>query len=261
MTKLPSTLRALAAMARDAGAEILRIRERGYDVRGKADASPVTEADEAAEAIILHGLEELFPGIPVIAEEEAAAGRLPAIERRFLLVDPLDGTKSFIAGREDFTVNIALIEDGAPVIGVVFAPARRWLLAASRDDGAWQASGEAPPTPISPAPPGGRMRAVASLNHRDEKTDAWLAEHGITDILAAGSSLKLCLLATGEADVYPRFGPTMEWDIAAGHAVLAAAGGQVLEAGSTRPLRYGKAEEGFLNPPFIAWAPGREPFA
>ncbi len=261
MTKPPSILLSLAALARAAGAEIMRIRARGYDVRGKADSSPVTEADEAAEAIILRGLAGLFPGIPVIAEEEAAAGRMPAIGERFLLVDPLDGTKSFIAGREDFTVNIALVEKGEPVTGIVFAPARRWLLAGSHEAGAWQAKDDAPLTLINPAPPHEALRAVASLNHRHARTDAWLAEHGITDIIAAGSSLKLCLLATGEADVYPRFGPTMEWDIAAGHAVLAAAGGRVLKVSDGRPLTYGKAEEGFLNPPFIAWAPGREPFA
>ncbi len=261
MEKVPQRLRDLAALARRAGAEILRIRERGAKVREKADSSPVTEADEAAEAVILAGLKELWLDIPVIAEEEAAAGRLPDTGRRFFLVDPLDGTKSFIAGREDFTVNIALIEDGAPVAGVVHVPAKGELYAGDKQAGAFFARGDAPLAPMQhkPRDAGKGLRAVASLNHRDAQTDAWLAAHGVKDVVAAGSSIKLCLLARGEADVYPRFGRTMEWDIAAGQAVLEAAGGRVLEAESGAPLRYGKAVRGFDNPPFIAWAAGVRP--
>ena len=254
---MPPILRKLADLAVKAGRETLRVRESGMNLRHKADSSPVTAADEAAEEIILAGLSELMPGVPVVAEEEAAAGRIPDIADTFLLVDPLDGTKSFIAGRDDFTVNIARIENGEPVVGVVFAPARGWLLAGARGAGAFQSRDGGPPEPVKPPSEAReRLRAVASLNHRDAETDAWLAAHGITDVVAAGSSLKLCLLATGEADVYPRFGPTMEWDIAAGHAVLAASGGRVLVAETGEPLRYGKVETGFRNPAFIAWAAG-----
>ncbi len=257
---VPPMLRKLADLAVKAGEETLRIRDGDMDLRHKADESPVTAADEAAEKVILAGLAELMPGIPVLAEEEAAAGRIPDISGTFLLVDPLDGTKSYIAGRDDFTVNIARIENGEPVIGIVFAPAKGWLLAGDREAGAFQSSDGGPLKPIdSRTADREQLRAVASLNHRDEETDAWLAEHGITDVVAAGSSLKLCLLATGEADVYPRFGPTMEWDIAAGHAVLAATGGRVLVAETGEPLRYGKVDTGFLNPAFIAWAAGISP--
>ncbi len=258
---VPPMLQKLADLAVEAGEETLRIREGDMDLRHKADESPVTAADEAAEKVILAGLAELMPGVPIIAEEEAAAGRIPDISGTFLLVDPLDGTKSYIAGRDDFTVNIARIENGEPVTGVVFAPAKRWLLAGDREAGAYQSHDGGPLEPIidNPAQNRAKLRAVASLNHRDAETDAWLAAHGITDVVAAGSSLKLCLLATGEADVYPRFGPTMEWDIAAGHAVLAATGGRVLVAETGEPLRYGKVDAGFLNPAFIAWATGISP--
>ncbi len=257
---VPPMLRKLADLAVKAGEETLRIRDGDMDLRHKADESPVTAADEAAEKVILAGLAELMPGIPVLAEEEAAAGRIPDISGTFLLVDPLDGTKSYIAGRDDFTVNIARIENGEPVIGVVFAPAKGWLLAGDREAGAFQSCDGGLLKPIdSRTADREQLRAVASLNHRDAETDAWLAEHGITDVVAAGSSLKLCLLATGEADVYPRFGPTMEWDIAAGHAVLAATGGRVLVAETGEPLRYGKVDTGFLNPAFIAWAAGISP--
>ncbi len=257
---VPPILQKLADLAVKAGEETLRVREGDMDLRHKADETPVTAADEAAEAVILTGLAELMPGVPIIAEEEAAAGRIPEVSDTFLLVDPLDGTKSYIAGRDDFTVNIARIENGEPVAGVVLAPAKGWLLAGDRKAGAFQSRNGAALAPIHAGTEDReRLRAVASLNHRDAETDAWLAAHGITDVVAAGSSLKLCLLATGEADVYPRFGPTMEWDIAAGHAVLAAAGGQVLVAETGAPLRYGKVESGFRNPAFIAWAPGITP--
>ncbi len=257
---VPPMLRKLADLAVKAGEETLRIRDGDMDLRHKADESPVTAADEAAEKVILAGLADLMPGVPVLAEEEAAAGRIPDISGTFLLVDPLDGTKSYIAGRDDFTVNIARIENGEPVTGVVLAPAKGWLLVGDRKAGAFQSRDGAPLEPIrNRVEDREKLRAVASLNHRDAETDAWLAAHGITDVVAAGSSLKLCLLATGEADVYPRFGPTMEWDIAAGHAVLAATGGRVLVAETGEPLRYGKVETGFLNPAFIAWAAGISP--
>ncbi len=257
---LPGRLRRLAALAREAGAEILRVRAGGVRVRTKADASPVTQADEAAEAIILKGLAAGWPDIPVIAEEAAAAGVLPDVAERFFLVDPLDGTKSFISGREDFTVNIALIEDGAPVSGVVLAPATGRLYAGERGAGAFFAEGEGAPAPLRPAGPArAGLRAVISADHHDAETQAWLEAHGVSDVISAGSSLKLCVLAEGRADVYPRFGRTMAWDIAAGQAVLEAAGGRVLEAATGRPLRYRGAADGFANPPFVAWAPGVRP--
>ena len=257
---VPGRLEKLARLTRKAGGEILRIRALGVKAREKADKSPVTAADEAAEAIILEGLGRMWPDIPVIAEESVAAGILPDVGKRFFLVDPLDGTKSFIAGREDFTVNIALIEDGAPVSGVVFVPATGALFAGEQGAGAFFARGEGALAPLKSAGERrGGLRAVASLHHRDTKTDAWLKARGITDVLAVGSSLKLCALAEKKADVYPRFGRTMEWDIAAGQAVLEAAGGRVLEMESGRPLRYGKKARGYDNPPFVAWAPGAGP--
>ncbi|MGE0847859.1 MAG: 3'(2'),5'-bisphosphate nucleotidase CysQ [Flavobacteriaceae bacterium] len=237
-----------------AGETILQIRERGAAAMLKEDRSPVTEADTAAEAIILDGLHRAWPDIPVIAEEAATAGALPEVGRRFFLVDPLDGTKEFIRGDDSFTVNIALVEDRMPSAGVVLAPARAqaWsgrgnAAALYRLGGGKVAASQAigvRPCPASPV-------AVASRSHRDPQTDAFLAERGVTEVTSIGSSLKFCLLAEGTADLYPRFGPTMEWDTAAGHAVLNAAGGRVtgLDGG---PFLYGKKEAGFRNPGFIA---------
>jgi 3'(2'), 5'-bisphosphate nucleotidase len=267
----------LARIAHEAGAVIMPFFGRA-SARSKADNSPVTEADEAAEAHILKALAKEWPELPVVAEELAAAGRLPVIGRRFFLVDPLDGTREFISGRGEFTVNIALVEDGVPACGAVYAPAAGRMFIGRRGHGAWHARIASDETlhsaafrPVTDLAATARkdtssrsgtagLRAVASRSHRSPETDAWLAARGISEVVPAGSSLKLCVLATGEADVYPRLGSTMEWDIAAGQAVLEAAGGQVLEAETGRPLRYGKAEAGFANPPFIAWAPGVNPF-
>ena len=220
-------------------------------VRAKADASPVTAADEAAEAVILARLAELTPEIPVVAEETVAAGRVPEIDDGpFWLVDPLDGTKEFLSQNGEFTVNVALIEGREPILGVVLAPAREraWWGARSRGAVARDADGRARAISVRKAPTGGLV-AIASRSHRDAETQAFLDQAGVAECISAGSSLKFCLVAEGKADLYPRFGRTMEWDVAAGHAVLAAAGGRVTTRDGA-PFLYRKP--GFENPPFIA---------
>jgi 3'(2'), 5'-bisphosphate nucleotidase len=224
-------------------------------VERKADESPVTAADRASEAEILAGLSAAAPGIPVVAEEETAAGRIPEITTRFFLVDPLDGTKEFIQRTTDFTVNIGLIENGAPTLGVVYAPARAeiyWGDVASRQaSGAdWPPHGSLSATrSIGVRQPATPLRAVASKSHCTPETEAWLVAAGVGSRVSIGSSLKFALVASGEADVYPRPAPTMEWDTAAGDAVLRAAGGRVFDIDG-RPLQYGKTR--FFNPGFIA---------
>lgn len=222
--------------------------ERGTTAAAKADSSPVTEADKAGEAVILDDLRALTPTIPIVAEEEVSAGRVPEVGELFWLVDPLDGTREFISRNGEFTVNIGLIENGLPLLGVVAAPAIGVLWTGALGHGATRREGGVVAT-IKVRPRPEKLVAVASRSHRDAATDAWLAERGITDTVAAGSSLKFCLVAEGKADVYPRFGRTMEWDTAAGHGVLRAAGGRVVSA-QGEPLRYGKP--GFENPSFIA---------
>jgi len=251
-------LESLIYTAQRAGGAIMAIHAKGFAVRDKADASPVTAADEAAEKIILADLAELAPDIPVVAEESVAGGRIPAVADRFFLVDPLDGTKEFIGQRDEFTVNIALIENGEPVLGVVLAPARRELfwgdVRAARaghidaePDGTMPLLG----TPLRARPvPRDGLIAVASRSHRSPETDAFLANYPVGEFRSIGSSLKFCLLAAGQADLYPRLGPTMEWDTAAGHAVLAAAGGSVTTLEGA-PFRYGKPH--FRNGNFVAW--------
>ena len=234
-----------------AGAAILEIYGSEFEVRRKEDASPVSEADERAEALILEELARLAPEIPVVAEEQVAAGKIPVVgSGPFFLVDPLDGTREFISRRGEFTVNIALIEDEMPRLGVVLAPALDVVYWTGANGGAWRQMGSASPTAIAcRLRPEDGIVAIASRSHRDERTDAYLAELPVGELVSAGSSLKFCRVAEGAADVYPRFGRTMEWDTAAGQAVLEAAGGRVVtETGE--PLRYGKA--GFENPYFIA---------
>ncbi len=234
-------------------------------VDAKADASPVTAADKASEAIILRDLERLAPQIPVISEEAASEGHIPAIETRFFLVDPLDGTKEFITRNGEFTLNIGLIEKGEPVLGIVYAPAISQLFVTRGEgdaaEGVLDASQEAFPDlslkPIrvrQPDPKG--LIAVTSRSHMNDKTRAYLSAYKIAKTVASGSSLKFCQVARGRADVYPRLARTMEWDTAAGHAVLRAAGGEVITEDGA-PLRYGKVQRGFDNPGFIAW--GRRP--
>jgi len=245
--------------ALEAGAAIEQIYEVGCSTEIKLDGSPVTEADQKAEEIILDRLSTAFPDIPILAEEEAAAGRIPVLGARFFLVDPLDGTKSFVQRDGEFTVNIALIEDGVPVAGVVYLPAKSALYYGSRGNGAFRRIGPAGSTvePIAPRPrPTAGLRGIGSRNHAAPGTAERMEALGVIDFVPAGSSLKFCRVAEGVADVYPRWGRTMEWDTGAGQAVLEAAGGRVLALDGDRevgPLRYGKSAGGFANPHFIAW--------
>jgi 3'(2'), 5'-bisphosphate nucleotidase len=252
--------RTLRALALEAGAAIMAVYDSGdLAARAKADDSPVTAADLAADAVIVAGLQSAYPDIPVVTEERAES-HLGAAARLHFLVDPLDGTKEFIQRRGDFTVNIALIKDGAPVAGVVYAPARGRLFRTAAGGGAAEetalpgaAAGPARAIAAVPAD-NAALRVVASASHRDAATDDWIARYAVAGFRAAGSSLKFCLVAAGEADLYPRLGRTMEWDTAAGHAVLAAAGGAVLRIDDRMPLTYGKP--GRDNPHFVAHGPG-----
>jgi 3'(2'), 5'-bisphosphate nucleotidase len=245
----------LAEAAREAGEAILQVVRRGFEVETKRDSSPVTEADRAAELVILAALARAAPGVPVIAEEEVAAGRIPAHDDLYFLVDPLDGTKEFVRGGDDYTVNIGLIEQGVPKLGVVFAPASGRLHGGCVGDGAWVDEGEGR-TSIRTRERGEQVAAVASKSHLNQATIDYLeAAVGKCDYVAIGSSLKFCVVAEGKADIYPRASPTSEWDTAAGHAVLLAAGGLV-DGPEGGPLRYGKPA--FLNRAFVAtsgWKP------
>jgi 3'(2'), 5'-bisphosphate nucleotidase len=231
--------------------------ERGLAVQSKADASPVTQADRVSEAIILEWLARCAGATPVVAEEEVAAGRVPATGDEFLLVDPLDGTKEFIARRGEFTINIALIRSHMPVLGVVYAPASGELYAANaparlafRTEPEQRRREPPPREPIHVRPPPAHgITAVASRSHPSPQTEAYLAGYAVAERITIGSSLKFCLVAEGRADLYPRLAPTMEWDTAAGHAVLLGAGGSVVTAGG-EPLRYAKPE--YRNPWFVA---------
>lgn len=256
----------LAEAAQEAGETILEVVRRGFEVRAKRDTSPVTEADRAAELAILAALAKAAPGVPVIAEEEVAAGRIPAHNDTYFLVDPLDGTKEFIRGGDDYTVNIGLIEGGHPRLGVVYAPATGRLHAGCVGQGAWLEEGQGR-TPLRTRVRRGEVTAVASKSHLNQATIDYLeAAVGKCDYVSIGSSLKFCMIAEGHADIYPRAAPTREWDTAAGHAVLLAAGGLV-DGPDGAALRYGKPA--FLNRAFVAtsgWkppalAPFLEPFS
>jgi 3'(2'), 5'-bisphosphate nucleotidase len=244
-----------AALA--AGEEIERIYAEGCEAEEKEDGSPVTIADRHAEAIILERLAAAFPDVPVLAEEEAAAGRIPELGRRFFCVDPLDGTRGFVQRTGEFTVNIGLIEDGEAVAGVIYAPDPKLLYYGARGEGAYRVRGGGAPEPIRPRARPSGLTAVGSRSHASHGTAAKSVHLDIADFVASSSSLKFCLVADGTADVYPRHGTTAEWDTAAGQAILEAAGGRVMaldERGhETGPLTYGKIERAFLNPPFIAW--------
>jgi len=239
-------------IALEAGEEILKYYRGEYEIRHKDDESPVTIADEAAEAIILTALRAMTPDIPIIAEEESAAGRQDEVRgNRFWLVDPLDGTREFIAHRDEFTVNIALVEDGVPVMGVVYAPALGVTYEAAGPGSATVERDGKPPQPISARSiPAAGAVAVGSRSHGDQEKMQKLAEEiNIVEVKVAGSSIKFCLVAEAEADIYPRYGHTHEWDTAAGHAVLMAAGGSVRTLDGEE-LIYGK--EAYYNPHFIA---------
>lgn len=247
-------LPAVEALAREAGAAIMAIYQTDFEARSKADSSPVTDADIAAEAIIKPGLEALTPAIPVVAEEAAAEGEIPTVgSGAFWLVDPLDGTKEFLKRNGEFTVNIALIRDRVPVLGVVFVPALGTLYRGAVGVGAAKAVGDGTAVPIATrAAPVDGLTVVGSRSHGDpEELRRFLGAAAIADMKSAGSSLKFCLVAEGAADVYPRLGRTMEWDVAAGHAVLAAAGGRVTLTDGA-PFTYAKNAI-FENPHFVAW--------
>ena len=238
-------------LAQRAGMEIQSIRARGFAVHRKADQSVVTEADHAAEAIILAGLRDALPGCTVVAEEEAAAGRIPAATPEFWLVDPLDGTREFTGGGDDFAVNIGLVRNQKPVLGVVGVPAKNAIFCGIVGKGAWLVKdGRREAIAVRPVPPEG-MTVVASRYHGDQpRLDAFLQGRTVARVVNFGSSLKFCRVAEGQADLYPRFGRTMEWDTCAPHAVVEAAGGMV-ETLDGKPLLYGKP--GWDNPHFVCW--------
>lgn len=244
-----------------AGRKIMEVFHSDMNVDRKADASPVTEADRASEILIVEGLRAAFPNIPCVAEEEASAGILPdSLGREFFLVDPLDGTREFINRNPDFTVNIALVRAGVPEIGIVYAPASRRafvgrpgmaeaIIISSDEIIAARQQIRVRQRPETPT-------IVASRSHRTLETDEFIAKLGAAEIVSVGSSLKFCLVAEGAADIYPRFGRTMEWDTAAGDAVLRAAGGMTTTVDG-KPLLYGKQRQAhdadFANPHFVAW--------
>ena len=246
------------AIALKAGDVIMEVYARpDFEARAKSDNSPVTEADEAADVLIRAELAKAFPGVPVVTEELSESHSIQA--DRFIIVDPLDGTKEFVQRRGDFTVNIALVEKGVPVRGVVYAPAKDRLFYTRADGSSVE---EAAPfgetagvlTPIRVSKPDNdALLVVASKSHRDAATDAYINRYAVKDAKSAGSSLKFCLVATGEADFYPRLGRTMEWDTAAGHAVVLGAGGVVLRFDDHTPLTYGKP--GYENPFFLVLSP------
>lgn len=255
--KLTNTMRELAL---EAGEQIMEIYgSDDFGVRSKSDESPVTAADEAADAIISAGLRAAFPDTPLVTEEQAVSHTQTA--STFLIVDPLDGTKEFIKRRGDFTVNIAYVKDGVPVRGIVYAPAKERLFYTDAEGNSVEEQGpfvkgtpgRTAPIKVS-TPDNAALLVVASKSHRDQATDDYIGKYSTADMKSAGSSLKFCLVATGEADLYPRLGRTMEWDTAAGHAVLNGAGGEVVRFDDHTALTYGK--RGFENPFFIAYAPG-----
>lgn len=260
MTIDRALLDGLARAAVAGGTEVLAVYRTEFAVDAKGDASPVTEADRRAEAVILAQLADLMPGVPVVAEEEASEGRLPSdLGRRFVLVDPLDGTKEFISRNGEFTVNIGVIDDGEPVAGAVLVPAQGRLYVGARGLGAFAADvdGETigPWRPVSVRQSGDGLSVMASRSHAGPETEALLAKLPVASRVSAGSSLKFCRIAEGAADFYPRLGRTMEWDTAASDAVLRAAGGAVVTLDGA-PLRYGKRNQphdaDFANPWFLA---------
>ncbi|MAM35230.1 MAG: 3'(2'),5'-bisphosphate nucleotidase [Micavibrio sp.] len=232
--------------------------EGGVDSQQKEDGSPVTLADQHAEKVIIKGLNEMTPSVPVVGEESMAAGKKPDISKSdyFWLVDPLDGTKEFISGSGDFTVNIALIFKGEPVIGVVYAPYHGLLYAGFGLGTAtkWLEDTDIEKKILTRRAPVEGLTVVASKSHgKGEKLDKFLTDYKVKKLLKKGSSLKICAVAAGKADIYPRFGPTCEWDTAAADAILRAAGGVMTDTNGN-PLVYGGRREGFLNPEFIAWS-------
>ena len=252
-TKVCEIFRSLALASGEVIMDVYN--SNNFEVLLKTDDSPVTIADKKADEVIFQGLKEYFPEIPVVTEEQVKSHDCNASV--FFIVDPLDGTKEFIKRRGDFTVNIALVAHGEPIRGIVYAPALRRLFYTDENGEAVEEMAY-----FSVSTPGlikkiktafsdnAALKIVASKSHRDEKTDNYISKYRCKELVSAGSSLKFCLIAAGEADLYPRFGPTMEWDTAAGHAVLSAAGGSVLQVEDKQPLKYGK--QNYKNPFFIA---------
>lgn len=247
------------SIALKAGAVIMEVYGRpDFESRAKADNSPVTEADEAADVLIRAALVKAFPDIAIVTEELSESHAIRA--DRFIIVDPLDGTKEFVQRRGDFTVNIALVENGVPVRGVVYAPAKDRLFYTRADGTSVEETGPFGDTPGAltalavSEPDNDALLVVASKSHRDAATDEYINRYAVKDAKSAGSSLKFCLVASGEADFYPRLGRTMEWDTAAGHAVVLGAGGQVLRFDDHTALTYGKP--GYENPFFLVLSPG-----
>ncbi|QNH11813.1 3'(2'),5'-bisphosphate nucleotidase CysQ [Xanthomonas sp. SI] len=253
MIRITADLReTVIAIAIDAAAAIMAVYATGFEVEHKADASPLTQADLAAHRIIVEGLERLTPDLPVLSEESA---HIPWDVREhwtsYWLVDPLDGTREFVKRNGEFSVNIALIHQGAPVFGVVQAPVDGRVWHAVRGEQAYRRDGFRDTALNTRRPAGAPLRVAASRSHRDPRTDALLLRMGETEVIAQGSSLKFCRIADGELDVYPRFGPTSEWDTAAGQCVLQAAGGTLLAADTGKPFRYNRRES-LLNGDFLA---------
>ncbi len=257
--KLTVVIRELSLLAGDKIMEIYNSDD--FEIKTKSDDSPVTAADEAADAIISKGLRREFPDVILVTEEQSDSHALKG--DTFLIVDPLDGTKEFIHRRGDFTVNIAYVEHGVPTRGVVYAPAKNRMFFTLADGTSVEETGalakgeigETTPISVSNAD-NSALLVVASKSHRDQATDDYINKYAVKDMKSAGSSLKFCLVATGEADIYPRVGRTMEWDTAAGHAVLSGAGGKVVRFDDHTPLTYGK--DIYANPFFIAYAPSVE---
>ena len=252
-TKVCEIFRSLALTSGDLIMDLYNNNK--FEVLLKSDDSPVTIADKKADRVISKGLKKHFPEIPVITEEQVKSHDLNA--SIFFIVDPLDGTKEFIKRRGDFTVNIALVANGEPIRGIVYAPARQRLFYTDENGEAVEEMAYFSVSKLglikkikTASSDNTALKVVASKSHRDKKTDEYISKYQCKELVSAGSSLKFCLIASGEADLYPRFGPTMEWDTAAGHAVLSAAGGIVLQAKDNRPLKYGK--QNYKNPFFIA---------
>jgi 3'(2'), 5'-bisphosphate nucleotidase len=257
----PALMDDLTALVSQAAAEIRRVAPAARR-RTKADLTPVSDADEAAEAALLEGLARLMPGVPVVSEEACARGASPTLGTRFFLVDPLDGTREFLAGLDEYTVNVALVVDGVPQLGIIAAPAQGRVWRGAIGQGGERldlAPGAAPSAARNAVPlrarrwPARGLIAAVSRSHPDQRTAAFVAALPDAEQMVCGSSLKFCRLAEGLADVYPRLAPICEWDIAAGHALLAASGGAMTAPDGT-PIPYGRSAEGFRLPGFVAWA-------
>jgi 3'(2'), 5'-bisphosphate nucleotidase len=254
-------LEALTTAVSHAAAAILTARTVALDTRTKSDLSPVTAADDAAEAIILEGVTRALPGLPIVSEEAAYHTRPEPFEGDFVLIDPVDGTRELVAGRDEFTINVALVRRGRPVLGIISAPARGliWRTAAGGGAERFRLHPGAPVeaaqerTMIRSRPSGiGRLVAAVSRSHLDPQTQTLLARLSHIETVSSGSALKFCWIAEGTADLYPRLAPTHEWDVAAGHAIVAAAGGVVTTADG-KPLSYGRTASDFIIPSFMAW--------